>query len=347
MNKKTCLFGHFGFGSNLLNGQTIKTKIISNTLKENLGSEFFVEIDTSGGILTILKILFNAIRYFSKFDNLIIMPAQRGLFVFVPLLYWFNKFFDKKLIYIVIGGWLPDYVKKYKFLCNMLKSFDFIYCETNTMKFKLNNCDLENVTVMQNCKKLSPLDQSDLIYFDAEPYRICTFSRVMFEKGIEDIVNAVEYINKQFSRTVFCLDIYGAVDPEQRFWFENLQKSFPEYVKYIGEVPFDKSVEVLKHYFALVFPTRYYTEGVPGTILDAYAAGIPVICSKWESFYDVIDENVTGIGYEFCNFNELCKILMEVCKNPERLNSLKINCLRKSRMYLPENTLGILLKELK
>jgi hypothetical protein len=55
---------------------------------------------------------------------------------------------------------------------------------------------------------------------------------------------------------------------------------------------------VLKDYFALLFPTHFYTEGIPGTVIDAYAAGIPVISAKWESYSDVIDEGVTGIGYK-------------------------------------------------
>ena len=55
----------------------------------------------------------------------------------------------------------------------------------------------------------------------------------------------------------------------------------------------------MKYYFALLFPTRFYTEGIPGTILDAYAAGIPVICSRWESCADVVDDGVTGITYPF------------------------------------------------
>ena len=66
---------------------------------------------------------------------------------------------------------------------------------------------------------------------------------------------------------------------------------------------------MLKNYFLLAFPTKFYTEGIPGTILDAYAAGVPVIASKWESFFDVIEEGKTGIGYEFDNQKELEKIL--------------------------------------
>ena len=54
--------------------------------------------------------------------------------------------------------------------------------------------------------------------------------------------------------------------------------------RYCGIKDPKDSVKTLKNYFALVFPTRFYTEGIPGTIIDAYYAGVPVIASKWESF---------------------------------------------------------------
>mgnify|MGYP002519543662 CR=1 FL=1 len=32
-----------------------------------------------------------------------------------------------------------------------------------------------------------------------------------------------------------------------------------------------------------------YTEGVPGTIIDAYAAGLPIISAKWLNYGDILD----------------------------------------------------------
>ena len=99
------------------------------------------------------------------------------------------------------------------------------------------------------------------------------------------------------------------------------------------------SVDTLKYYFALLFPTRYYTEGVPGTIIDAYAAGLPVIASKWESFNDVIDQDVTGYGYRFADVEELTDLLTRIAKDPEMVTSLKKNCIDKAKYYLPKNSI--------
>src|SRR5699024_10336083 len=102
-----------------------------------------------------------------------------------------NFFKNRRIHYVVIGGWLPEFLKKRKNLMRILKSFDGIYVETNTMRKELEEQGFTNVHVMPNCKNLNILEKSQLIYHHSEPYKLCTFSRVMKEKGIEDAVEAV------------------------------------------------------------------------------------------------------------------------------------------------------------
>ena len=339
--KKIAIIGHFGFGIDCLDGQTIKTKIFTEELESQVGEAQVLKIDTHGGVKSLLKAPFQVLKALKKSENVIIMPAHNGLRVYAPLLRFFKSFFKgRKLHYVVIGGWLASFLKDKRCLTKTLKKFDGIYVETNTMKNDLEALGFNNVSVMPNCKKLNVLKEDELVKFGEEPYKLCTFSRVMKEKGIEDAINSVKAVNEKFNRVVYTLDIYGQVDSGQIEWFENLQKDFPEYIKYGGLVPFDKSVEVLKDYFALLFPTRFYTEGIPGTIIDAYAAGIPVISAKWQSFSDIVKDGVTGVGYEFGNDSELTEILFETAKSPSELNLLKENCVKEAQEYMPHSVVS-------
>ncbi len=153
------------------------------------------------------------------------------------------------------------------------------------MKDALEARGFENVFVMPNCKKLTVLSENELIYPHGVPYKLSTFSRVMREKGIETAVNIITEVNDRLGYIAYSLDIYGQVDTAQVEWFENLKKQLPDYIRYCGCVDANRSVEVLQKYFALLFPTHFYTEGIPGTIIDAYAAGVPVISAKWESYH--------------------------------------------------------------
>lgn len=331
---KFCVCGHFAFGKNLLNGQTVKTKIIADELDAQLGETAVKKIDTHGGKLQVIWSVLSAVGAMFICRNLVILPAHNGVRVFGPVLAFFRKWSHCKLHYSVIGGWLPKLLEGSPSLAKALKKFDHIYVETTTMRNALEAQGFDNIVVMPNCKKLTVLTEDELVYHKSTPYPLCTFSRVMQEKGIEDAVYAVKTINEQNGETLFTLDIYGPVDAGYQERFSDMQKEWPNYIRYRGSVPFDESVETLKSYFALLFPTRFYTEGIPGTIIDAYAAGVPVISSRWESFSDVIDENQTGYGYEFENAEQLISLLLKIAKEPEMATTLKLGCCKKAHQYL-------------
>ena len=164
----------------------------------------------------------------------------------------------------------------------------------------------------------------------------------MKQKGIEDAINAVVAINEEENKTSYSLDIYGPIDPAETEWFEELMAKQPEYIKYMGVVSQDQIVDTLSRYFALLFPTRFYTEGVPGTIIDAYASGLPVIVSKWQSYKDIVEEEVTGFAYEFGNTDEFEAILYHIIQNPSLINSLRENCREYAKRYSADEAIKIL-----
>ena len=340
--KKVCVVGHFGFGENMLNGQTIKTKSVTTELEKQLGTDQVIKIDTHGGAKALPKITIQLITAFKNCKNIIIFPAHNGIKVFVPLCNAINKVFHRKLHYVVIGGWLPILLQKHKRLSETLKSFYGIYVETKTMKKALVEQGFFNILVMPNFKKLNILEESQLIYQHSEPYKLCTFSRVMKEKGIEDAVSAVKIVNTHFGRTVYTLGIYGEVDSSQMEWFDDLINNSPSYVKYGGLVPYDKSVEVLKDYFALLFPTYYEGEGLAGTLIDALAAGVPVIASDWRYNAEIINER-TGYVYPVQDNGALVDILVDVAENPSLLLSKKQGCLEEAKKYMAETVISHLI----
>ena len=343
--KRVCIIGHFGHGENLLNGPTVKTKIVTKEIVKELGKKEVSCIDTHGGVKALISAFRHALIALKYHKNIIIMPAENGLRIFAPLLVLLNLLFHRKLHYVVIGGWLPEFLKKRKKLTKALMSFDGIYVETNTMRKALEAQGFNDVYVMPNFKDLNILKESELVYHHTEPYRLCTFSRVMKEKGIEDAVNAVKTVNEHFGRIVYTLDIYGQVDSAQTEWFNELKSTFPLYIKYGEFVPFDKSVEVLKNYFALLFPTYYEGEGFAGTLLDAMAAGVPVIASDWRYNPEIVNEK-TGYVYPVHDNHAFVTTLISVGNNSDLLLSKKSDCLKEAEKYRAENVIQCLTSKL-
>lgn len=336
---KIGICGHFGGMREFLDGQTIKTKIITEELGKRFPDAQILTADTCGGFKALPVCLKRLLGFLYSCGHVIILPAHKSVRVFSPYLVLCNSFFKKRLHYIVIGGWLPNFLRNKPILRKCLKQFDYIYVETNVMRDLLERQGFDNLVVMPNCKPLTIVSESELFSLQKEPYKLCIFSRIMREKGIEDAVYSVKAVNKKLGRVVYELDLYGQVDSRQTEWFETLQEDFDASIRYCGSVPFDRSVNVLKTYFALLFPTKFYTEGVPGSIIDAYAAGIPVIASRWESFADVVEENVTGIGYPFLERNELEHILYKTALQPQILYQMKKNCVLKAEEFMPERVI--------
>lgn len=339
------VIGHFGNGHKLLNGQTVKTKIVTDELCRALGDSEVLRIDTHGGKKTLIKAPFQVISALKRCKNVIILPAHNGLRVYAPLLAFFNSFFKRKLHYMVIGGWLPEFLQGRASLARCLRHFDGIYVETNTMKRALEDQGFDNVFVAQNCKRLDILKKSELVYPTDTPYRLCTFSRVMREKGIEDAADAVRVANDRLGYTAFSLDIYGQIDAEQSEWFETLSASFPDYIRYMGSVDADKSVSVLGDYFALLFPTFYDGEGFAGTLIDAFSAGVPVIASDWKYNAEIVNESV-GCVFPTRDVDALTKILLHLAEHPDDLLEKKPNCLDEAEKYRPEAALAALFERL-
>ena len=340
---KIAVIGNFGGGKPTVDGQTVKTRVLTDTLINIYGKENILVFDTFGGIKTLFKAPFIALMALAKCRNVVILPAHNSIRVFVPLLTLFQKLFKgRRVHYVVIGGWLPVFIKTRRLLAHCLRKVYMIYAETISMEKALHSMNFINVTYMPNFKPLEIVPESSLDKKFSEPYPVCTFSRVWSMKGIADAAEAVMYVNSKSGRIVFNLDIYGKVEAGEEEWFSSLMRKVSSEVRYKGVVSFDKSVQVLKDYAFMLFPTRYPGEGIPGTIIDAYAAGLPVVSSLYPNFSEIIDEGVTGFGYEFDNVEALKSLLLRIAMNPEMILSLKKNCIRSASKYQPKEVVKIL-----
>lgn len=335
--KKVCIIGHFAFNKQMLDGQTIKTINIYKALVDELGKDNVSCIDTHGGKKILPMLFFRSVVAAFNHKNIIMLPAHNGIKFFAPLLALLSKVTSCKMHYVVIGGWLCTFLREHQWLIDKLKCFAGIYVETSSMKANLEALGFTNVFVMPNFKYLHILQPEELVYQHEEPFKLCTFSRVMKEKGIEDAIQAVKDVNEKLGRTAFQLDIYGQIDSNYKYRFNELIQKIPSYIRYCGTVNPDESTAVLKDYYALLFPTYYEGEGFAGTIVDAFSAGVPVIASDWKYNKEQIQDGYNGLLVQPKEIAELVQVLLKVLENQGVINSLRINCLKTAVINSPEN----------
>lgn len=332
---KIGICGCVGVGTELVNGQTIKTKEFIRYVKTRKDVDKLIIVDTWMWKQRIPQLIISFVKMFFCVDKVFLFPAHNGVKVFMPLAVLLKFIFQTKVFYMVIGGWLPKLLADNKILIYVLKYVDYICVETCAMMEDLNKLNLKNAKVVHNCKTFA-VEQHN-VKGENYKFRYCTFSRVMKEKGIEDAIYAIAKLNNS-RNNAYILDIYGPVDEDYKERWTEMIKKFPAEIRYCGELDYARAGEVLSAYKALLFPTHFWTEGLPGSIIDAYSAGLPVIAYKWRSADEFILQNETGWILDSNNKEELAKMIEYV--NDMDIRYVKNNCIEESKKYIADSVYG-------
>lgn len=340
--------GNFGYNNSFSGGgQIVKTRLIKDEISAMIGTDKVQFIDTHLWRKHPLRLVVQTAKLALSSDNLIIMPAKNGIKVFLPFFLAIRRVKKIKINYIVIGGWLPEYIQTKKWLLKKIRKIDNVFVETDSMKIKLIKLGVKNTSVMPNFKRLKLVDNNfNFTVRTIEPLKICTFSRVLKEKGIEDIVQAINEVNELMKKDVYHLDIYGHIDDNYDKKFKEIIKVSPSYINYKGIVDYDNTVDTIKNYFLLVFPTYYQGEGFPGTIIDAFSSGVPVLASDWKYNKEIIDDFQTGLIFKNKNIPDLVDKLIYAYHNKEIIMNMVHNCIIKAKYYSPDKVINDILRKM-
>ncbi len=339
---RICIIGAFEFETMSTGGQPVKTRELYYALCGRYGNDNIEYVDTYNWKHKAIKLFLEINKKVNHADVVIMLPAINGVAVFAPMLAFYKKLKHIKLYYDVVGGWLPELIESKPGLKKALAKLDDIWVETDDMKRKLEDQGLCRVRVLPNFKRLKAADISDLPQNTVPPFRLCTFSRIMREKGIEDAANAVMKVNKAFGRNICELDIYGQIHPGYEKGFKSLIESSSGQISYKGLVQPNESVGVLKDYYALLFPTFYEGEGMAGTLIDAIFSGLPAIVSDWRYNREIIKDGYTGYIHKAADVDDLSEKIQNAVNDPARWNKMRLNCLNEAERYMPDTVVALI-----
>ena len=341
---KIGIWGQYGNGRIIADGQAVRTTIITNELIKRYGREKILIIDTNNWKKYPLFFLIRTIKMFLACENIIIAPADNGYKVIAPLYYFLSIFFKRTLYDIVIGGYLPSLLKNKKFYIKCMKKYKALFVQTPNLKLELENVGLYNVHILSNLKRLSERKIEEIQINDSEKVFVCTLSRVTESKGIEDAMKAIRIANNIIKKNVFYLDIYGIVANDYRETFEKLLVKNKDFVEYKGVIQYDKTVETLKNYFALLFPTYYYGEGFAGNIIDCFYAGLPIIATDWNYNSEIIKNEINGMLVKIHHPDDIARALIKLYYDRKLQWNICCNNIIEAKKYSPERVLDILFK---
>lgn len=339
-NIKVLVLGYFGYPTNRLNGQTVKTRDLLVLFQRHLPNTMYIDTEE----ISHNKNIINSITKLFKCNIIAYLPAQRNLSLIFPLLFIFSTLFKKKIHYFVIGGWLTEFLSHRPVHRWMLKRICNIYTETQTMKKLLESS--YNITNVDTFPNFRITDFKPKMHHENNKLRLVFMARIERPKGIDSIFELAEYTLSKYGNNI-TIDFYGPIEPpDENYFKENLARH--KNTQYKGIILPQNIHQTLVQYDVMLLPTHYYTEGLPGTIVDSYISGIPVIVSKWKHATEFVKDGISGYIIPFENhIKQLIEKIDFLYQNPLILENLKIGSLKESENYTVEKAWKIISKNMK
>lgn len=339
---KVGIWGQFGDGVHkIADGQAVRTTIMTKELKIRYGEENIGVCNTNNWKKRPISFFFKTAMLFFASERVAILPADGGFKIIVPLYHVLSKICKRDIYYVIIGGFLPALLKKNPKYLKMLKRHKAMFAQTENIKADLEAFGLDNVYILSNPKRLNTRREEELILNEDKRLSLCTFSRVSEDKGIDDAVDAVKLFNERHGDKLLTLDVFGMIDNAYREHFEKLLSENEGIVSYKGIVDYDKTVEALSSYFALIFPTYYHGEGFPGGMIDCFNTGIPVIATDWLYNKDVISDEVNGLLVPIKNPQAICDAIERLYNDRAFALEIAKNNLRETEKYHPDKVMSV------
>lgn len=327
---KIGIIGHFGGDKKCLDGQTIKTKEINKYLESYFKIKTF-KFDTYKQSKNPFKLISMIIKTLKNNDIIIVILSIRGYKIITPILMFFNIFYKRRLFDIVVGSRYYIYNKN-NLITKLSKKYEIIFVETDIIKNEYLKRSISNVDVLNNFKHLNKGKYNKT----KDKIKVCVFSRIIKEKGIDEAIQSIIKANQILNKNIFELDIYGQIGEKYKREFNNIMSECPKYIKYKGLIDYNKSVDVLNKYDLMLFLTYYKNEGFAGTIVDALYAGLPVIATNWNSNFEILKEDYTGVCVKVNDIDEVSNKLIGLYKDKKKIDNMKKNCLKESEKYNPD-----------
>jgi glycosyltransferase involved in cell wall biosynthesis len=331
------VFGYFGYLTNQLDGQTVKTRSVHQLLEEkvNIQIPFYDTEKIKSNKLSLIPALLQLVQ--SK--HVIYLPAQNNLKSFFPFLFILSKIFNFKIHYFVVGGWLFNFLQNNQSLVQKLKGIHKIYPETNRLCQQLSEkYEINNTCVFPNFRFFEP-DEPKLAIAQESNHslKLVFFSRINKLKGINTIFDILPRLKFPVE-----VDFFGPIHPsEEDDFLKRISRS--KNARYRGILQPSEVYQVLMQYDVLLFPTQYYTEGLPGAIVDAYISGIPVIATEWVHAHEFIQHGKTGFLIPFTNCeDQLIVFLEQINSDRDLLTQLKVNAFKEANKYSSDYAWNIL-----
>lgn len=353
MERKNCTVIYFDDEGTFKNGETEKARPIIEYLQTKFDGTFL--ISTRNWKKRPVRLLHKILSYVKKSQFVFIVLSINGAKLLGSLLTKYCRKRHIKVVYLMVGigpvklefnknatpKEVTDFFKeenkwaesKLPF-AKTFRNFDAVFVESETLKRVCESIyKADNVFVLKNFRKSGDfLETDDFVPKDKPSFIV--FSRLNKAKGILQLIEACTVLNNK--KLLYNIDIYGSISEE----IEDEMAHLPNNLLYKGTVSTNKT-KVLNQYDAIIFPTLHW-EGMPGTLVEASMAHLPIICSDFTFARDIVVNGINGFIYEFGSVSELAKTMEYAINNRGELRNMRNQAAIVGEGYIAEKCLPVL-----
>ena len=136
--------------------------------------------------------------------------------------------------------------------------------------------------------------------------------RVSQEKGIDTLLRAWRQLPQTYT-----LRILGEGPSRARLKATAQEDHLPN-VNFMGWLPHDQAMEVVKGARFLIFPSELYETFGLG-IVEAFACGVPAVVSRLGAMQEIVQEGYTGFLFQPGDANDLARTVVHAWNQPEHM----------------------------
>lgn len=157
--------------------------------------------------------------------------------------------------------------------------------------------------------------------------------RLEKNKGVETVINALPRILEKFPEARLEIVGGGSKINELRALAKRL--NLENNIVFYGKIEQKKVLEVMRGAHVFCFPTEA-SEGFPKVVVEALAAGLPVITTRVSVLPQLIDESC-GFLLDFPSAEKLAQAIFECVKSAENYETMSANAIAAARNFTLEN----------
>ncbi len=175
----------------------------------------------------------------------------------------------------------------------------------------------EKIKVIYNGVNTRLFESSKRFSLNPKPQKTVLYlGRLAAEKGLDVLLQAFQETIQPLSHLTIQLLIVGSGPAFDHLNNRTRELGLADTVEFVGKVPYEETVKYYQQADVFVLPSMA-NEGLPMTIIEAMAAGLPVAASDIGGIPEAVTDGETGLLVKPGNMDELSTALSKLLRDDE------------------------------